>query len=57
MNVGNVRIERNGNVVRITQNTKHPIALDCLLTIDEARSLGRLLASMEAPKEDDDDLL
>lgn len=58
MNVGNVRIElTHHNAVRITQDTRHPEVLDCLLTFNEARILGQLLVSLKPPATQDNDLL
>lgn len=56
-NVGNVRIEVQGNVVRLSQHVRHPTVLDCLLTMDECRKLANLLARVEPKTVSDDDLL
>jgi hypothetical protein len=56
-NVGNVRIELQGNVVRLSQHVRHPTVLDCLLTVEECRKLAALLATIQPRTVENDNLL
>ncbi len=56
-NVGNVRIEVQDNVVRLSQHVRHPTVLDCLLTMDECRKLAALLATIQPRTVENDDML